>query len=557
MSRLGRGGVIDLSAESCGWQGQKAGLEFSLGEGFVSLKSANSANEYLIKSRPITMSSGLYSISTNVNLKFGAVTIGVIDSVTGSWIANISCLAASEHCLSFSLNRKREVQVLVASCSFDGASREVECVLSKFIVRKTGGLLKYWNQRVKQSLAAAERKLYSSIVPSVYKSKLKLNIALRRLFCRLPFSAGFGISSAFDIGYACRAIHVVEEDGKKYVLLANTGQGTLTILDDAGTSRHTVSFGPMSAPISLASFQREGRNFVTICLFNFDVALKDFKSSDLLLIPFGELLSNEAFSDIAESAVLSRAGCCGFRAVQVKDRGEEVKICAIDRDQDIFYRLIVGKSDLNVLDMKSFRLPQGTEPIGFAEHAAGSNEYYYLNSRNRKALQVLAFAGEGFSLIQTVSINDFSRSSVCLAHVKKTDKASLVMALWGGDPKKLNTITQGSLMVADITSTGAVCEPEYFPGGIHPTDVVAADFDSDGLDEIVLLNYGNGLNHDLRSNFGSLMIFKWRKGILRLEKKINIPSPRIAAVNDIDGDGRPELLVSLFFESKCVIIDHR
>ena len=130
----------------------------------------------------------------------------------------------------------------------------------------------------------------------------------------------------------------------------------------------------------------------------------------------------------------------------------------------------------------------------------------------------------------------------------------LALAIWGGDPKDLNSKVRGKLCIADLDGDGTIEMIHYYTGGVHPTDVVAGDFDGDGVDEIALLNYGSGLGPTDRNDLGGVDIYKWQNNALQKEARIKVANPRIGAAMDIDSDGVDELVVSLFFERRMVVL---
>ena len=93
------------------------------------------------------------------------------------------------------------------------------------------------------------------------------------------------------------------------------------------------------------------------------------------------------------------------------------------------------------------------------------------------------------------------------------------------------------------------------PGGVNATDAVIGDFDGDGRDEVAVLAYGVGLNHMTRGDEGGILVYKWIDDAWQKAWQIDVPHPRIGLASDIDQDGCQELIVSLFFANRLVVVD--
>jgi hypothetical protein len=115
-------------------------------------------------------------------------------------------------------------------------------------------------------------------------------------------------------------------------------------------------------------------------------------------------------------------------------------------------------------------------------------------------------------------------------------------------------VERGELLLVDLDRQGALGGLAVSPAGVHPTDVVAGDFDGDGEVEVAVLNYGSGLGPRDRRHPGGVEIYKDQGGVYRRVARLALPNPRIGAAVDVDRDGVVELVVSLFFERRLVVI---
>jgi len=69
-----------------------------------------------------------------------------------------------------------------------------------------------------------------------------------------------------------------------------------------------------------------------------------------------------------------------------------------------------------------------------------------------------------------------------------------------------------------------------------------------------VLTYDVGLSEENLDEAGSVIIYRQTEFGLEAIAEVATPHPRVALAAEIDGDGRDELIVSLFFACKLAVI---
>lgn len=162
------------------------------------------------------------------------------------------------------------------------------------------------------------------------------------------------------------------------------------------------------------------------------------------------------------------------------------------------------------------------------------------------------------TVVQRYPVDALSRSSMAIGNLRSPDKPDLAMAFWGRDPMAdIDKPVESRFMVASLQDNGLLADHAvYTDAGVNPTDIVAADLDGDGLDEIVVLNFGASAGELNRIHPGNVQVFKWDGASFRCVATLELPEPRFGYAIDIDEDGVDELVISLFFERKLAVIKY-
>jgi hypothetical protein len=424
--------------------------------------------------------------------------------------------------------------------------------------------------RMSEVLARMRRWWRMRLVPRMFHAQVDVMCAygrLRRMAGRATprfFKGAYLPISSRPGGYATRAIVGLKKNGRlTSILTADTGDDTLSLFPVAGgslLSRKKMVLPPRSAPIGLCPLNSEDwGDGVAACLFNFDVTTTVRNESSVAILKNFDFKS-DAVQEDRPIVLLKRDGCCGFRgAVAHHWQDGAAFLAAADRDDSCVH--IVRWSSIDSLrsgDSECIRLGDGTEPVGIAANQVpGDSQRVLIYVTCRTSPHVVTVAAEkqsGATVVQRFPVGGLSRSSLAVGNFRGRSQRDIALALWGGDPRNLNASGRGVLVVCHLDPNGLIQAAERIPAGTNPTDVVAGDFDGDGIDEIAVLNYGSGLGPADRQDAGGIQVFKYIEDTIRCVATVRVPNPRIGAAIDIDGDGVPELLASLFFERRLIVI---
>jgi len=397
---------------------------------------------------------------------------------------------------------------------------------------------------------------------------------------RLTINRNFGCYRVIDIakvGYAVRSVELIETQGNKYIITADVGDDSLSILPLVGGklgNRNIIRFPEKSAPIGIKTVKhtRNGNSEgLLIAVFNFDATGEKRKNTYVCYAIAADILKEFAdecdIRSFSFERILSREGHWGFRCVNCYEAQDGTNyIISLDRSADLAWIIELFDTPNNSLrGGKIHRVPLGyinskAEPIFAAivpSECQNEAPDFIISQRGKAELTTVSRLNDGeYRIASRVSVGSSSRSSVAVGKFWDCKERGVAVALWGGDPTDLREIAYGKLVVFHFDHKLKCHSPVFVDAGVHPTDIVAGDFDGDGIDELAVLNYGSGLSPVDRIHPGSVQIFKWIDDIFKFKKvsEINIPYPRIGMSADLDNDGRDELVVSLFFEKRLAII---
>ncbi|MGB0721606.1 MAG: FG-GAP repeat domain-containing protein [Gammaproteobacteria bacterium] len=412
------------------------------------------------------------------------------------------------------------------------------------------------------------RRLY----PGWYRWRSGVGLALRM---RLRGRGRVRLLGLKPCGYAVRALVHLPTHG--LLVSADVGDDSISLIPLAGSGRAIIRFPARSAPMGLATVDTEACRALLVSTFNFDESAARVPASTVEVLHELDVLAELArrgapvtVDDVFER-LLTRPGHWGFRVLASAARADgRVELAVTDRDDDRLFTatLAPDQARIRAQDFTPIELRRAEgetlEPIGVAIDPApavsGSDgkdpETRYVVGLRASEQLLRVGAGEDGKLgvIQSLPAGGLSRSSVVRAHLRPDGGADLAVALWGGDPTDIDTAHQGHLAVFLADKAGAYGEPVLLEAGINPTDVVCGDFDGDGLDELAVLNYGSGLSVFTLNEPGGVQFYKWREGKLVCIAEFAVPHPRIGLAADVNGDGRDELIVSLFFDNRLAIL---
>lgn len=531
---------------------------------------------YLLVSPTIQLPYGHYVIDFRLNIELGGVTVGISDEEITQWQLTENYHASTNGRLILTAPpRGMRVRVVIAACNPYGEAT-TKFTLKSLQTRRSAALFAHYRADLERRKGNWLHKWRTEGKSFVYNRKadlLKVQgrslLAVKRGGPRLSSSSGsYQVVDTVDVGYAVRSIAPVRgKDGSLCLLTADVGDDSVSVVPVRGgrlMPRQRIQFPKQSTPMCISTVRRpDGSDIPIVSFFNFDTTATNHKKTYVAAIDdVAALSTRREVNDIKRelSVLLERHGHWGFRGTCVEQRPDlSYQIGAVDRNADMFY-LLTGKSDEGRIAGEVERLDIGepTEPIGVSAAPAPDDPgqcAFYMSSRKSEDLVVAGRNSDGnLEVRQRYPLRGMSRSSIAVGRMIDRERCDVAVALWGGDPTNLNSANTGSFVVGQLAPDGAIEGEVREQAGINPTDIVAGDFDGDGLDEIAVLNYGNGLGPADRTIPGGVEIYKYiGRGFTRVAQ-FGLANPRIATVMDIDGDGRQELILSLFFERRLVVI---
>lgn len=538
----------------------------------ISLTSKKVAFSYLTSSPEFKIKFGNCVIKYKVALASGGLTVGVMDSQRTKWLHANNYQQTSEGELSLNVPLYgATVRLVVAACNYSAGITTGKLLDVKVTQQ---AIFPYLITRLSQHLKHLEMMWHRWIIPFYYNLKIIMMAKWGRLIAMLSTILSTNSYHRYHVidsqkgGYATRCITELPiSASERYLVTADTGDDTLSIFpikDGKLYPRRLLGLPKMSSPIYLSVVgAKSNQPWLAVSLFNFDYTGSDQQLTWLAgLYAADACRGNTKIADVESQmgVLLRREGYWGFRGSTVNfNDGDGFALAAADREAS---KLHVLKGNLNagmqLESSESVDLGLGTEPIGVAGveiKGQSGAVMYYLSCRLVTELVVVSSAPSGsLQVVERYQIGGLSRSSVAVGRFKPGGSAGLAFGLWGGDPRDLNATGIGKLVVCELREDGKIIGHKELEAGMNPTDVVVGDFDGDGIDEIAVLNYGNGLGPQDRQHTGNIQIFKFLDDSYQCISEINVPNPRIGAAIDIDGDGKQELVVSLFFEKRIVAI---
>ena len=379
---------------------------------------------------------------------------------------------------------------------------------------------------------------------------------------------GYRVVDEGNAGFGIRSItSVTDAEGNRSLVTINVADASMSripICDGKLGTQQVVQFPPQTRPIGLATIDVAGcTHYLLNCFFNYDEAGTSFVAATDDL---DRLFALESVSDVEDAMqiVLRREAEWGFREVDAwQDNEGRHHIAATDLGQSRFHLLTdVLRGHTLGGEHRALDLGVDGEPVGLGRwHPMDdpTRPVFYMTLRKAHEMSVVRQDTQGnLAVVQRYPVDALARSSVAIGHFRAPDVTDLAIAFWGLDPMAdIDKPVENRFMAASLQDDGLLADDAlYTDAGVNPTDIVAVDLDGDGLDEIVVLNFGASAGEANRIHPGNVQIFKWDGGAFRCAATLDLPEPRFGYVLDIDGDGIDELIISLFFERKLVVIKH-
>ncbi len=534
--------------------------------GTVRFSAGNVQFEYLALGQEQALEAGLYRIRITGAIEEGRCAVGLLDVQAASWLSMTEITGPGELALpDLPLLEDKKVQVIVSASNFD-ARRPVKGAVGGLKIQQIGDASAARSARSKSDELVALKAWRRDEQPAILMRALDQAIAAGAAAA----VNGYRVTEAPTIGYAARSLLPVDAGGDGFfVLIANAGDESISLLkrDSRGALAPVgqVFFPQHSTPIDLTALPGPNGVELGICFFHMAAAATEFGVTGFGTLPFSLIIERAAAGGAVRKEEINflhqRDGHWGARnGAMIRDAGHGDWLAVNDRDGSQVWFLQRPTSEA------SWRLPAavlplepGFDPVGVTgiALAATGRPVFYVASRLLPKLLVIApgdAAGAAPEILQTVDIGGLSRSSVAIGDFDGSGRRRLAVGLWGGDPREVSTPFEGEVFHAEIDDTGRIANPRKFKSGTNTTDVVAGDLDGDGRDELVVLNYGAGLNLEERSDVGDVRVFKAAGGTFDLAATLELPTPRIGTVADFDGDGKVELGATLFFEKRLPIV---
>ena len=524
---------------------------------------------YLAISPQVSLKAGLYQLRCKATLETGGITLGIQEHDGSAWIHQHNVQSTGYMRTNFSLDSDRRIRLVLAACNH---FREENCtgqleqmqligahdrwaLVSQRIATRYAELADFWLLQAKPRLLL--RKLYMSA---------HVGRGLAAIARTFRFK-GYYHMDVLPAGYAVRSIAYLSDANRPCLVTADIGNDTMSVIPlekGRATTRKVIQFPERSTPMYLSSVKNaDGSQGLLACFFNFDQSEESSNKTTVAYIKDIGSIENlgqvETVSDIGE-IVLSRNGYWGFRGTKViEDASGKQYIAAVDRElSQLHIRIGHINQSISNYSHTVVDLGEGVEPIGInGSLAQDGRPVFYATSRGEERLLVVKQnEHDQWHLSQSIDVGGLSRSSLAIGCFSRRDEKCVALGTWGGNPEDLNTPHQGQVVIGTLDEAGTITGLETLPGGIHPTDVAAGDLDGDGLDELVVINYGTGLGMKDRRHPGGIDIFKHQGGEWRKVASWALANPRIALIDDIDGDGKLELVVSLFFEERLAVFKY-
>ena len=326
----------------------------------------------------------------------------------------------------------------------------------------------------------------------------------------------------------------LNHDGKPDILVANNGDGTLSVYLGNGKGGFVQAkgspfrAGPSPNDLALGDFNEDG---------NLDVAVANH-SVKLVTVLLGDGRGGFSFAPRSPFAVPSNPHPHGIAAADFNGDGR--LDLAVDSWGENKVLVMFGNGD-GTFQASGLKFPVGEAPY---QRLRATD----LNEDGRPDLITSNWRGDSLSLLLGDGKGHFSLAGGSNLTVPPSP-FGLAIGDFNGDHHPDIAVVHYSGQASDRSRNGvsvlfgdgsgkfSLAEGSPFPIGHYPPMVVAGDLNGDGLDDIAVPNH---LDNTVTIYLGGKTSLKQAQG-----SPLSVgQGPQCVAIADLNGDGKPDLVVS-------------
>ena len=216
--------------------------------------------------------------------------------------------------------------------------------------------------------------------------------------------------------------------------------------------------------------------------------------------------------------------------------------------------VLLGNGDGTFQPQKTFSVGQSPNAVAIADVNGDGNPDIIVANSQSHTISILLGNGDGtFKPQRTISTGYYTVSSIAVADLEGDGKPADIVVTNFQYSSAYVSFPGSSVSVLLGNGDGTFKPPVKFstnlPGGTNygPSSVAVADLNGDGKPDLVVTNYG--YSGDLGSYAGDKVsvLLGNGNGTFQAEKEYTTsPGPISVAVADVNGDGKPDLVVADF-----------